>query len=260
MVSKAVEGPVETGSRDFDVGRVVHATIQAVRTHGFLLALIAIPFLMAPEIAGRFLTSGPDRLHPFSWLYWSRLLGWPLLRAILTTLYNSWVALVVMRSAGSGSLGMGRFREIAVRCLMLAAVAVIYELGVVAGAILLVVPGLILALAWSVAAIAMAAEGVGIREAFVRSAALTRGCRWKILSMALLWGIPTTIVEFLALKMLRPGLSMTAAARTTVGELVMGPIWLVSSVIFAAGLASIYLELLKIKDGAARAEVAEIFA
>jgi hypothetical protein len=60
-------------------------------------------------------------------------------------------------------------------------------LGVVIGMILLIVPGVFLALRWSVAVPALMLEGRGIQESMGRSAALTQNRRWSIFLLGLIF-------------------------------------------------------------------------
>jgi hypothetical protein len=60
-------------------------------------------------------------------------------------------------------------------------------LGVVIGMILLVVPGVLLALRWSVAVPTLVLEGRGIQESMGRSAALTQNHRWSIFLLGLIF-------------------------------------------------------------------------
>jgi hypothetical protein len=57
------------------------------------------------------------------------------------------------------------------------------------GLLLALVPGAMLAMAWSVLVPVQIAEGAGVIACFKRSAELTRGHRWKILAVFLLLGV-----------------------------------------------------------------------
>lgn len=62
--------------------------------------------------------------------------------------------------------------------------SILASLAITCGLILLVVPGVILACAWSVAVPALVEENTGVFGAFRRSAELTRGNRWRIFGLA----------------------------------------------------------------------------
>lgn len=72
------------------------------------------------------------------------------------------------------------------RCLPLFAVYVLLLLGIWVGTIFLVVPGIMLAVMWSVALPAIVAERSGVFGAFGRSRALTKGARWHVFGILLL--------------------------------------------------------------------------
>lgn len=72
------------------------------------------------------------------------------------------------------------------RCLPLFAVYVLLTLGIWAGTVFLVVPGIMLAVMWSVSLPAIVAERPGVFGAFGRSRALTKGARWHVFGILLL--------------------------------------------------------------------------
>ena len=96
-----------------------------------------------------------------------------------------------------------RFGSVARRGLtvlpVVAAVTIMAGLGVVLGLIALIVPGIILALRWSVVAQAAAIDHEGWLPALRRSAELTRECYGRIilffLILAFIIGIPTIVLQ-----------------------------------------------------------------
>ena len=72
------------------------------------------------------------------------------------------------------------------RCLPLLAVYVLLLLGIWVGTIFLVVPGIMLAVMWSVSLPAIVAERPGVFGAFGRSRFLTKGARWHVFGILLL--------------------------------------------------------------------------
>jgi hypothetical protein len=72
------------------------------------------------------------------------------------------------------------------RCMPLFAVYVLMLLGIWVGTICLVVPGIMLAVIWSVALPSIVAERPGVFGAFGRSRALTKGARWHVFGILLL--------------------------------------------------------------------------
>jgi uncharacterized membrane protein len=64
--------------------------------------------------------------------------------------------------------------------------AILATLGITVGIILLIVPGIMLAIRWSVALPACVVENLGPLAAMRRSAELTKGHRWKIFGVFIL--------------------------------------------------------------------------
>ena len=132
------------------------------------------------------------------------------------------------------------------------AVELVTGLAVLAGLVLLVVPGIVLSLRWLVPVPALMSEGLGIGKAMGRSADLTKGHRMKLLGLVLLWVVPF----LLAPTMIIHTLQQSDAPEWLVAAIDMAAD-MAGALTSAAGLAVIYDELRRIKDGATR--VAALF-
>jgi hypothetical protein len=71
--------------------------------------------------------------------------------------------------------------------LRLLGLAILVDLALALGLLLLIVPGVLLMLRWAVASSALVMEGRGIQDAMGRSAALTENRRWSILLLFLVF-------------------------------------------------------------------------
>ncbi len=80
------------------------------------------------------------------------------------------------------------------RFLPIIGVIILVGLGIAFGMLLLIVPGVILMLMWYVALPACVVERIGPIESLGRSAALTKGHRWKIFGLILLIGIGGAVI------------------------------------------------------------------
>jgi fumarate reductase subunit D len=80
------------------------------------------------------------------------------------------------------------------RFLSLLGISILVGLGVAIGFMLLIVPGIILALRWAVAVPACVVENKGPLESMRRSAELTKGHRWKIFGIWVLIAIVAIII------------------------------------------------------------------
>lgn len=81
-----------------------------------------------------------------------------------------------------------------VRALPLWAVSILLTIGTVFGILLLIIPGVIIAVMWSMAVPAIVAERPGLFGAFGRSLALTKGARWRVFGILLLAGLIYAVV------------------------------------------------------------------
>ena len=101
---------------------------------------------------------------------------------------------------GRRDLTMGDlFSAAAPSILPLIAFGILFGLGVFAGLILFVIPGLIFLTMWSVGAPAIVAEGAGPIEAFGRSWRLVRGNGWSVFGSLLLILIIVAVVRLVLL-------------------------------------------------------------
>jgi len=137
--------------------------------------------------------------------------------------------------------------------------ALLLTLGVVVGTILLIVPGVILAMAWSVSFPALVLEDRGVFAAFKRSADLTRGKRWSIFLLFFLVFLIIVIIE-LVLFALFGGLKGLVSPQQSMTVLVLSGLLSVITVPFGAVLNTSLFNQLRGKAGYGTEAVAEVFA
>lgn len=128
------------------------------------------------------------------------------------------------------------------------------------GFLVLVVPGIILYLIWSVAVPALVAERGGVFAAFGRSARLTQGARWRILGLTLaVWVIYFLAAGVLGLAALMARNVMPAepALVQTVSSVILQTVFVA---IWTTIQAALYVDLRDEKDGPANERLADIFA
>lgn len=147
--------------------------------------------------------------------------------------------------------------------------AILSGLGMMLGFILLIVPGVILALMWYVGVPAIVAEETGVMGAFERSSALTDGYKgWILLFIVLLFFISMIISAVGSAVLLAFGddpvtQMVTGGTPTTaywyVNAFINAAAQMFSSVMFTAGVAAVYYELRRLKDGVGAESLAAIF-
>jgi hypothetical protein len=140
-------------------------------------------------------------------------------------------------------------------------ISLLMALGLMLGFILLVVPGLILMIVWCVTIPAQVVEQRGVLASFDRSRELTRGSRWSIFGLFVLYIVLSWIVAavFLAVGAAVSG-SLTGIATNQVMQLFISPVVSgASSLIGAVGTAAIYYELRVAREGIGPAALAAVF-
>jgi len=136
----------------------------------------------------------------------------------------------------------------------LSIVAVLAEAG---GCLALIVPGLIMATAWLVAAPALVVERLNPLEALGRSAGLTRGHRWALLALIVGYFVGLRALETPVFALLRTATPSQFVSAT-------GPLFSVSAealarLVASAGVAAVYCELRARREGIGAAGLAELF-
>ncbi len=153
----------------------------------------------------------------------------------------------------------------------LVAIGLLAGIGIVAGFVFLIVPGVFLLVLWSVAAPAQVVERVGVFRALGRSAELTAGHRWSVLGVLLVMGVLTLVIVFVGSAV--GGLMIGMLSIASGGLAGIGFIWgmfLLQSVIaaLAGGVAAVfssatpaalYYGLRRAKEGSAPASLAAVF-
>ena len=201
----------------------------------------------------------------FVGLYVVMFLTWVLSLAIASlvqgVLTRATVAESEGRKASVGECVRAAFPVI----LPLIGLSILIAIGVMAGFIILIVPGIMLYLAWSVAAPALVEERRGIRGAFRRSWELTRGSRWKIFAVILILYIIYFLISgvFGILSMwILGGRGLSGFGQNLgVGYLVFNLVLaLINNLLWGAVQASLYVELRDWKDGPSVQNLEDVFA
>lgn len=137
--------------------------------------------------------------------------------------------------------------------------ALLLGLAVLAGTLLLIVPGVMLVLAWSAAFPALVLEDRGVFAAFRRSADLTRGRRWSIFLLFFLVALVVMVIE-LVLFAIFGGFRGLLAPQQSMTTLVLTALLSVVTIPFGAVLNTALFNQLRGKAGYGAEEVAEVFA
>jgi hypothetical protein len=142
----------------------------------------------------------------------------------------------------------------------LVAIGILTGLAVGIGFILLIVPGVMLALAWCVVVPIFVVERPNIMDVFGRSAALTRGNRWRILGLFCIFIVAILVVElvFGIVGGLTNIISLGGFPFLT--RLIVLPLMQTASgLIGATAGAVLYMELRRVREGVGPEGLAALF-
>lgn len=145
-------------------------------------------------------------------------------------------------------------------CLPLIGLNIVAAFALVFGFLLFVVPGVMMAVAWVVAAPALIVERTGVFGAFGRSADLTRGHRWSICGLVLIYLVASGVVQ----QVLNSIMGVTFGAATAEAQMlnqlpVNALIGVIASVLTSTGIAAIYYELRSTREGVGPEALAAVF-
>ena len=147
------------------------------------------------------------------------------------------------------------------RFFSLLGISILVGFGVAIGFMLLIVPGIILALRWAVAVPACVVENKGPLESMRRSAELTKGHRWKIFGIWVLIAIVAVVVLIIAGTL--AGLGVVAAPQGLGRVVIAAVISLILTAIVTAYSyvlnTMIYHDLRTVKEGVGTEEIAAVF-
>lgn len=249
-----------TGSGHFDLGRVIQRTFTSIGQNaavffGASVILVGIPSTISALGQGS-LTSN----DPYTGF------GFVMLGSVLYFIGLYLLQGMVVKAAANGFNGkkteFGDAFGAGVRMFFpLLGLAIVATLGTMLGYILLIVPGIILSVMWSVAAPAVVVEKRGVFDGLQRSRDLTRGYRWSVFGLIVIYVVLSWIIGLaLGGLSLATGGTFTGGAPNLVVTLISGPLVnIVAGVVASAGVASLYYELRVAKEGVGADELAAVF-
>lgn len=251
----------------FEMGRVFSRAFQAIGANivlflGLALILTGIPAFLAAWWQFGWMEPGDSAamLAAFrSGDFWLPLAAvWGVSLVTSAVLQASLTRATAMHLAGEKP-GFARCLAIGLTLILpMIALSLMIGIGVGIGFVLLVVPGVILWLYWSVAIPAFVQERIGIFDAFGRSAALTSGNRGSIFLVMLVMGIGLWVLSLCVNWLLGP--VITGASTPLPASLVQAVVGAISSMVSVTVQTSVYVELRNVKDGVRPSELEAIFA
>ena len=248
-------------TQHLDIGRVLNNTFGVIKRNplmflGLSFLMVALPQALIQMATGAS-AAGVDATAMMAMFSSPSMIaaafgGW-LLFIILSVLLQATFIIATVKDLNGQEISLGECVGQAIgKILPLIGLGILMTLGIMLGMILLVIPGLILALMWIVASPVMMAEDKGIIDSLKRSAELTKGSkRWIVL----LFVVYMVIAMVLGLFMMPFAFAGTAAV-TLVG-LVINTL---TGAIQGTGIAAIYVDLRIAKEGGNTDALADVFA
>lgn len=248
----------------FDLGRVIQRTFKAIQQNWaiFTIAsviLVGVPTLMQTYGQISMTGGGPT---PFN--------GTGILIAIVGVVLwvvgyfvlQGLVVKVSVSGLNGKAMSMGAAFEAGLKLFLpLLGLGIIVGLGTGLGFILLIVPGIILTVMWSASTGAVVVEGRGVFESLQRSRDLTRGYRWPIFGLAVIYFVLSMVIGMLVggIGMATGGSFLDGSPSLAVSMATNAISNILSGVIGAAGAAALYYELRSVKEGVGPEQLASVF-
>lgn len=241
---------VNAAGRDWSIG-------SALTAAGSVLAGHFVPFVATALVAGLpkvavWLTIGVSTRGILTTV------------GIVTMIANIIGVIFVIQTLVYGSVQALRGRQVSIGdCLMQGlrrlpvglGVGFLSYLGMVLGMILLIIPGVILALMWSVALPAATVERTGVLASLSRSSALTRGRRWRILGAVLIPLLMASVISWILIGIFG-GLREIGSPGYQIAS------WVLQAIVQAFNVcvfATLYYYLRREKEGVDIEQVAAVF-
>ena len=260
----------------FDVGRVINRTFGAIKNNfvSFFLASLIImgtPMLLIGLLP---VLMGTGGLIEGDTINESYLTGIMLVAGI------SFIVVMIGSILLQGALIFGAVADfngrkapfsecmsVALRYFLpLLGLGILVGLGMILGFMLLIIPGIFIALGWSIAAPVLIVEGKGITDSISRSWELTKGYkRWILLLVIILIVISTIISAVLGAFTLIAGDPTTVVLEGgstsfhIVNAIFSALAQAISTMISATGVAAIYYEIRQLKEGIGAESLAAVF-
>ncbi len=257
-----------TPARSMDFGRVLSTGFNALVKNAVPFLAVAFVLSGLPGFVLQYwllgvATDNPSLELVLSWQFWGPILGSIVIGIISATILQGTLIGATVRHLSGRPVHIGQSVNAALaRIVPIILVSLLVGICVMFGLLLLIVPGIIIYLMFSVAIPVMMAEGRGVTDSMSRSSELTKGSRPMIFLLIIVMGMVSGGVSTVCN-------ALFARIAAAYGDAAMDRITLslssaVSDTITAAFgavlIAALYVELRNAKEGASTDEIADVFA
>jgi hypothetical protein len=244
-----------------DSGRVINRGFRSIGDNFLPFILVALLFVGLPTAAIQFVTIGAQAsgqgFGADSGFFWGTMLaGW-----MLSALLQGMLVRATILDLADQAMEIEKCAVTALALILpIFAISLIVGLVSAIGALLVIVPGVIFYIAMSVAIPALIEERAGVFGSMARSYRLTRGTWLQIFVLMILylifWAVVSTIFG-VAFGVQNFGMGYN---EPVMAALCNGLSATVTAMVGAVMLASLYVELRSVKEGATTDDLASIFA
>jgi hypothetical protein len=251
-----------------DVGRVLGRGFSALKAN--FLPFLAVSLLLAglPSFLTQYWMMRSFDLSDPAFLtspvYWGGVAAGLLVYLLAITLLGGVVTRSTILELSERDPDLGGSVLLALRLLpALIGLSLVLALLFLAGLLLLIVPAFMVYCATIVAVPALIEERRGVFGSIGRSRALTRGSRWRIFLLLVLFWVFASVIQNVASVLggaTAFDMSRTAMPDPLRASLVIAIGTSISTMIVAVVTAALYVELREVKEGASASELADVFA
>lgn len=190
--------------------------------------------------------------------HWLAVIGGALLGLIMTALLQGSITYGTVMDLSDQPLSFGTALATALRVFFpLLGLTLIVAFGVGLALLLLIVPGIMLGLAWNVAVPVRVVEQTSVFGAFGRSRGLTAGHRWAILGLWVIYFVAAVVVQLVV--RFAVALPLMNGAHLSLALLINWLVQALMAVVAATIGACIYFELRSEKEGIGPQQLAAVF-
>lgn len=260
----------QTG-RSVSIGRILSRTFGAIASNPGVMLLIAFVFGALPSTAISYYQEtldGPMRAGLVSTRdYFTLVVLGALANMVLNLIVQGGLVRATMTAAEGDRATLGECLTTGLRrALPLLGVAILSGLGIGLGFLLLIVPGVILYLIWSVAIPVAVVERHGVIGSLRRSSELTSGAKGSIFALMLIvWGIMLAAAMVSGAAMVAiygvQGLATAVQNGLPIAFFIVNALVSTVVTVFASAIpTALYVELREWKDGPIDETLSDIFA
>lgn len=258
---------LEANNRELSIGRVFSRGFGAVGAHPIAILGLGLAFGALPQTITDILFAQTMRGATKPTVIALSLAAGACSMVASVLVQGTVVLTVVARSEGMRADIADTLPPALIRLLPLILLGLAIGIGFTFGLVLLIIPGLMLYMAWWVAAPALVVERLGVIDALNRSSTLTRDGRWKIFGIELVLGVASLLTDLLllvcginwatAVDNYAAAGSSRAFVLAVIVTIVVRTLTLAT---YGAMHASTYVELREWKEGPAVDALADVFS